>query len=192
LHARGVRHRACWMANATSSCCTCQGCLWRGMPQEPCRRRISLAEGASIPCLQHRRYHICHGRELTHHRRCTVPAGCPHLPVGRYRLRPGVLGRGGADTTPGGVFCTLGSGVLLTSAAVAWVRCGCELRGAPPRSVSHADLGIAYSKPCSIRRSNGAPSARSIVATIAASSWVTRVKAIPVLAARPVRPMRCI
>lgn len=143
LHAGGMRHRTCWMANVASSCYACQGCLWRDMPQAPCLWRTSLAEGASIPCLQHGRYHICHRQELTHHRRCTIPAGCQRLPVGRYRLRPGVLGRGGADATPGGTSRALGPGVVLTCATVAWVRCGCELCGAQPGSVSHADLCVA-------------------------------------------------
>src|SRR5262245_36189524 len=80
----------------------------------------------------------------THHRRGPVPAGCQRLPLGANRLRPGVLGRGGAAATPGGgVSRALGSGVLLTGTAVAWARCGCEPYGARPRSVSYADPCVA-------------------------------------------------
>src|SRR5215510_11308346 len=95
--------------------------------------------GTSVPCTASDSM----DKMRTHHRRGPVPAGCQRLPLGANRLRPGVLGRGGAAATSGGASRTPGSGVLLRGAAVAMARCGCEPCGAPPRSVSHADLGVA-------------------------------------------------
>src|SRR5262245_66659146 len=71
----------------------------------------------------------------THHRRGPVPAGCQRLPLGANRIRPGVLGRGGAAATSGGASRTPGSGVLLRDAAVAMARCGCEPCGADRKRV---------------------------------------------------------
>ena len=115
------------------------------------RSLAGSATGGALSSQRERPFHaggmedtnICYREALTHHRRCTIPAGCQRLPVGRYRLRPGVLGRAGADATPGGTSRALGPGVVLTCATVAWVRCGCELCGAQPGSVSHADLYVA-------------------------------------------------
>jgi hypothetical protein len=41
-------------------------------------------------------------------------------------------------------------------------------------------------------RGTGAPSIRSIAATIARSSPVTKVQALPSRSLRPVRPIRCV
>lgn len=59
---------------------------------------------------------------------------------------------------------------------------------APP---AHSTATVPKSYPGIEMRSMGCPSTRSMVRTMAISSGAMNVKASPLAAARPVRPMRC-